>query len=260
MTNSKLWVSLILVMVLSFLVLGYFGYDLYHKAPPIPARVVTADGTVLFTGQDIMDGQNVWQSTGGQQNGTVWGHGSYVAPDWSADFLHRECVWLLDHWGQADFGKPYAELDLEHQGALRARLKAEIRTNTHHPETGDIVVSAVRAQAIQAVRAHYETLYSDDPALGELREAYALPNNVLRDDDRRKLLSAFYFWAAWGSRNEPSGPDDDLHTELAAGAADRQPPDRLEYRVVGGQLCAVVGGHRRAGLVLCDIETRRARG
>ncbi|MBX3179713.1 MAG: nitric-oxide reductase large subunit [Candidatus Hydrogenedentes bacterium] len=197
MTDRKLWISLILVMVLSFLVLGYFGYDLYHTAPPIPERVVTAGGTVLFTGQDIKDGQNVWQSTGGQQNGTVWGHGSYVAPDWSADFLHRECVWLLDHWGQADFGKPYAELNLEQQGALRARLKSEIRTNTHNPETGNIVVSEVRAQAIQAVRAHYETLYSDDPSLAELREAYALPNNVLRDDDRREKLSAFYFWAAW---------------------------------------------------------------
>ena len=207
MTDRKLWISLILVMVLSFLVLGYFGYDLYHKAPPIPGRVVTADGTVLFTGQDIMDGQNVWQSTGGQQNGTVWGHGSYVAPDWSADFLHRECEWLLDHWGQADFGKSYAQLDLEQQGALRARLKAEIRTNTHDPETGDIVVSAVRAQSIQAVRAHYEALYSDDPALAELREAYALPDNVLRDDDRRERLSAFYFWAAWACGTNRPGQE-----------------------------------------------------
>jgi nitric oxide reductase subunit B len=207
MTNRRLWVSLALVMVLSFLTLGYFGYDLYHTAPPIPARVVSVGGTVLFTAQDIQDGQNVWQSTGGQQSGSVWGHGAYVAPDWSADFLHRECEWLLEHWAQADFGTPYASLDLERQAALRARLKAEIRTNTHNPETGDIVVSQTRASAIAAVRDHYETLYSDDPALAELRDAYAIPSNVLRDDVRREKLSAFYFWAAWACGTNRPGKD-----------------------------------------------------
>lgn len=197
MENKRLWVSLALVMVLSFAVLGYYGYDLYRTAPPLPAQVVTTDGTVLFTGKDIQDGQNVWQSTGGQQSGSVWGHGAYVAPDWSADFLHREAVWLLDHWAQADYGTAYSDLHLEQQAALRARLKAEIRTNTYNPETGNIVVSETRAKAIAAVRGHYETLYSDDPALAELREAYAIPNNVLRNDDRREKISAFYFWAAW---------------------------------------------------------------
>jgi len=91
---KKLWLSLTAVMTLSFLVLGYFGWEIYHQAPPVPKRVVTSDGKTVFTGQDIKDGQNVWQSIGGEEVGTVWGHGAYVAPDWSADWLHRESVWL----------------------------------------------------------------------------------------------------------------------------------------------------------------------
>ena len=87
--------------------LGYFGREVYRQAPPVPERVVTSDGPVLFTGQDIKDGQNVWQSMGGQEVGTVWGHGAYVAPDWSADWLHREATWMLDHWAEAEHGKPY---------------------------------------------------------------------------------------------------------------------------------------------------------
>ena len=79
----KLWISLIAVISLSFLVLGYYGTEIYRKMPPIPKRVVTAEGTVLFTGQDIKDGQNVWQSIGGQEVGSIWGHGAYVAPDWT---------------------------------------------------------------------------------------------------------------------------------------------------------------------------------
>ncbi len=87
-TYTKLWIGFIAVMVGSFAVLGYYGSEIYRKAPPIPEKVVTASGKVLFTGQDIKDGQNVWQSIGGQEVGTVWGHGAYVAHDLTADWMH----------------------------------------------------------------------------------------------------------------------------------------------------------------------------
>jgi len=208
MEYRKLWVGLFVVMSASFAVLGYYGLELYRQAPPIPDRVVTASGDVLFTGQNIKDGQNVWQSTGGQQVGTVWGHGSYVAPDWSADFLHRESEWLLAHWAKADYGADaYTDLGAEEQAALKARLKGEIRTNTYNVDTGDLVVSDLRAEAIAAVSEHYKLLYAGDPSLDELREAYAIPNNVLPDASRRDDLAAFYFWAAWVCGTNRPGDD-----------------------------------------------------
>ena len=73
--------------------------------PPIPERIVTDGGRVIYTASDIREGQNVWQSMGGQEVGTVWGHGAYVAPDWSADYLHREAAWLLDHCHGTGNGK-----------------------------------------------------------------------------------------------------------------------------------------------------------
>ncbi|MET3115710.1 nitric oxide reductase large subunit [Pedobacter sp. CG_S7] len=88
--EKKLWIAFILVTTISFAVLGYYGYEIYQKAPPLPGRVITTDGKVIFEGQDIKDGQNVWQSIGGQEVGSVWGHGAYLAPDWTADWLHRE--------------------------------------------------------------------------------------------------------------------------------------------------------------------------
>lgn len=192
------------VIAASFAVLLYFGNDLYHKKPPIPAKVTTPDGTVLYTGQDIRDGQNVWQSAGGQQMGSVWGHGAYVAPDWSADWLHRESVWLLNHWASAQFGKPYKDISATDQAALRAKLQEEMRTNTYKPDTGELTVSADRAAAIQAVAKHYVQLFSGAREQAELREAYAIPGNVLRDAERRHQLTGFFFWAAWAcAANRP---------------------------------------------------------
>jgi nitric oxide reductase subunit B len=121
MRYVRLWFGLGVVIVGSFAVLSYFGRELYRQAPPIPARVVATDGRVIYSGQDIREGQNVWQSLGGQEGGTVWGHGAYVAPDWSADYLHREATWILDRWAQDRGAKGYAELDDEARAALKGR-------------------------------------------------------------------------------------------------------------------------------------------
>ena len=116
----------------SFVILGGFGFELYRKAPPIPNRVVTTAGQVLFTGEEIRDGQNVWQSMGGQEVGTVWGHGAYVAPDWSADWLHRECV-SFSIAGRASARASLRSTRRRRQAGLRERLKKELRTNTYDP-------------------------------------------------------------------------------------------------------------------------------
>ena len=202
---KKLWLSLISVMAISFLVLGYYGTEIYRQAPPVPTRVVTTDGTVLFTGQDIKDGQNVWQSMGGQEVGTVWGHGAYVAPDWTADWLHRESVWLLNHWAAPSGGNTYDQLGAETRAALRERLKEEIRSNTFNPQTGDLVISPTRAEAFQAVSAHYTALFGDDPALQKLRKAYAIPADSIKTPERRRLINTFFFWAAWACGTDRPG-------------------------------------------------------
>ncbi|MGE5672642.1 MAG: nitric-oxide reductase large subunit [Mycobacterium leprae] len=194
---TRLWTALILVILLSFGVLGYYGREIYLQAPPIPQRVVTSTGTLLFTGQDIKDGQSAWQSMGGQEVGTVWGHGAYVAPDWSADWLHREATLLLDRWGQAAFGQPYAKVSDEQQATLKARLVREMRTNTYNPSSGDLVVSPDRAAAVAANSAYYTGLFGNAPELNALRDAYAIRTNTLTDPARLRTLNAFFFWASW---------------------------------------------------------------
>ena len=109
-STSRLWRWLGLIFVLSFGALGYLGWQIYLSAPPIPASVATADGAVLFTGEQIQRGQQAWLSAGGQQLGTVWGHGSYVAPDWTADWLHRESIAWLDLSARRETSHGYAEL------------------------------------------------------------------------------------------------------------------------------------------------------
>lgn len=77
---NKLWIAFACVMVFSFLVLDWIGTRIYQEMPPIPEQVVTTDSQTLIAANYIAAGQNVWQTLGGMEVGSVWGHGSYVAP------------------------------------------------------------------------------------------------------------------------------------------------------------------------------------
>ena len=109
-SSRKLWAWLGVIFLLSFAVLGWIGREIYLTAPPIPTQVVQTDGQVVFTGPQVQRGQEAWLSAGGQQLGSVWGHGSYVAPDWSADWLHREALALQDALAQKEFKTTYVLL------------------------------------------------------------------------------------------------------------------------------------------------------
>ena len=226
MTTRRLWIAFATMIVVSFGVLGFYGHEIYIKAPPIPSKVVSDSGQTLLTGDDVRNGQNVWQSIGGQELGTVWGHGAYVAPDWSADWLHREAVHMLDDFAQADYATSFANLDVEKQAALQARLQADVRTNTHDPKTGIVTVSAARARAMAAVAAYYRGLFMDDPALAATRSAYAMTVDTVKDAERMRQLNAFFFWTSWTCvTNRPHGevsytnnwPPDDLVANRPAG-------------------------------------------
>jgi len=208
MKYRNLWITLSAVIIVSFVVLIYLGTEIYNVAPPIPSRIITEEGRLVTTGDEIKDGLNVWQSTGGQQLGTIWGHGSYIAPDWSADWLHRESVILLNKFAQERYNQPYEKLSEENQALLRTLLQKELRRNTYDEKSGEIIISKERGEAFQELYEYYSGLFTNDPQLADIREAYAMPENTIKDSERLKPLSSFFFWAAWACVT--NRPNDDI--------------------------------------------------
>lgn len=194
----RLWIMFTLVMGVSFLVLGWIGTRIYQEMPPIPSQVVSSDGSTVIADGEIQAGQNVWQSMGGMEVGSVWGHGSYIAPDWTADWLHREAVFILDRWAMDEFGAEFGKLDGEKQAQLQGRLTQMMRSNNYDPATKTITLSPIRLEAFQSNLTHYSDVFTNG------KTEYAIPKGAVTDPDRLKKLSSFFFWTSWAaSTNRP---------------------------------------------------------
>ena len=87
---SRAWVQVTaLVLLIGMAVLGFLGYRAYTADPPIAAQVLTPDGRVVYTGDDVRDGQALFLREGLMEYGSIFGHGAYLGPDFTADYLHR---------------------------------------------------------------------------------------------------------------------------------------------------------------------------
>jgi nitric oxide reductase subunit B len=201
----KLWIGLAVVFCLSFAALGWLGREIYLAAPPIPELIRTPDGQTLYSGEQVQNGQRAWLAAGGQQLGSVWGHGAYVAPDWSADWLHREAVAYRALQARKLFQTAYESLTVAQRGAVDQVVREDLRANTYDPVTRTVLVSEARAAAIREVEQHFVDLFGAAASLDAVREKYAMTANVLPSAEDRKALAAFFFWSAWSAVTDRPG-------------------------------------------------------
>ncbi len=199
--DRRWWIALLVVVLGSFAVLLYMGAKINQDKPPVPQTVqVRGDGQVM-THDDIVQGQRIWQSLGGQEIGSVWGHGAYVAPDWTADWLHREAVFILDAWAKEDGGTTYAALPAEQQALFKGRLMEVLRTNTYDADSGTVTIDPIREQAWRANSAYYAKLFADG------HDHYAIQKGLLTDPVQAQQMADFFWWTSWSASTNRPGDD-----------------------------------------------------
>src|ERR1035437_8179601 len=179
---SKGWIQAVaLVMLFGFFIMGLLAYRTYTDEPPIPAQVVDANGKVLFTGQDITAGQEIFLKNGLMEYGSIFGHGAYLGPDFTADYLHRAAEMAGDYYGGTS------------SDATRQRTIDDFKTNRYDRATGVLIYSAAQTDAFQKLTAYYAGFF------GTPTTKFGLRPNAITDPEKIRQLTAFFSWSAWAA-------------------------------------------------------------
>ena len=165
----------------------------YHNAPPIPAQVVDARGNVLFTSADIGAGQAVFLKYGLMDNGSIWGHGAYLGPDYSAVALHGMGTETAAAIARHQYGRPVALLTPGQQAAVAAEAAVELKTNRY-----DVASQTLALTPSQTAAHRQQVIGWTDYFLHPARNG-GLKAGLITDPGELRQFTAFVTWAAWVS-------------------------------------------------------------
>jgi nitric oxide reductase subunit B len=184
------------VLLAGFSILTVITVMTYRNAPPIPSRVTDPSGQVVFTGEDILNGQEVFLKYALMEHGTLWGHGAYLGPDYSAAYLHREAEIVRDAIARERFGHEFTALVPEDREAAAAIVKDVLKTNRYDPATGTLSYTAGEEASFTKQTTEW-TAYFDHGAPG-------LPAGFIKHPEEVRSLAAYFAWASWSARaNRP---------------------------------------------------------
>jgi len=202
-TNLSPWWrhAAILVMIGGFSVLTFVTVLTYANAPPIPDRAVDAAGNMVFTGADIQKGQEVFFKYGLMEHGTLWGHGAYLGPDYSAEYLHRLSEVTRDTIAVEKYGRPFAQLSPDEQTVASAQVRRVLKENRYEPASRTLLLTSGEVAAARSQTAEWSDYFTKQGA------APGLPASYIKDSTELRALSAFFAWAAWAESANRPGKD-----------------------------------------------------
>jgi nitric oxide reductase subunit B len=189
MPISSRWAQgAILTYIVGFAILGILAYLVYADQPPIPARVVSQSGETLFTHDDILRGMNVFQRYGLMEYGTVYGHGAYLGPDFTAEYLHHTAEYLNQQYQR----QPLAGI------SARDRVVAELHQNTYDAASDTLTWTDARAAAHGKMAQYHQAAFRGRSSHGGAQAEW------ITDPEELRQLSAFIAWTAWtGTADRP---------------------------------------------------------
>lgn len=191
---SPWWIrSLVIVMVVGFTLLLTITILAYRDAPPIPTKIADAKGNTLFTGDDIRAGQAVFLKYGLMNNGSIWGHGAYLGPDYSAVALHRIGEDMARVLAQHHYGKDLEQLTPFERVAVQAKTAAILKINLYDATTDTLRFTPIEATAYRQQIEYWTNYFKRSSGNGGLK-----PNTITNPTELRQF-TAFVTWAAWAS-------------------------------------------------------------
>ncbi len=199
---SPWWkISVIAVIAVCFSVLIWLAIKGYKDAPPVPESVVTPTGDLLFTGEDITAGQEVFLKYALMENGTIWGHGAYLGPDFSADYLHTLTTAAAKVIAGQQAGFEFSQPAAVERAVVNAEVRQLLKQNRYDSRTGKLIFTDIEAGSYHDQIGKWAAYFSKPLA------SAGLPAKYITDPQELRQLTAFFAWTAWASTANRPGKD-----------------------------------------------------
>jgi nitric oxide reductase subunit B len=191
---SPFWkLAVLLVLIIGFGLLSLVTVKTYAGAPPIPAQVQDSQGRALFTRADIEHGQDVFFKYALMEHGTLWGHGAYLGPDYTAEDLHRLGEIGRETLARDTYGKPFGALPPGEALAVGELLKQQLKQNRYQPGTGILTFTPAETASHRIQAGEWRNYFNGAEA------APGLPRNYIRDEAELRHLNDYFAWATWAT-------------------------------------------------------------
>ncbi|MGA9750756.1 MAG: nitric-oxide reductase large subunit, partial [Acidobacteriota bacterium] len=191
----------ILVMIAGFSILSIVTMLSYKYAPPIPEKVVDGSGATIMTGRDIEHGQAVFLKYGLMEHGTLWGHGAYLGPDYSAEYLHRLALIDQQTIARDNFSRPFDQLAAGEADAVKAETATSLQKNRYDAATKTLVFTPGEVAAYQTQAKEWAAYFTQKD------HAPGLPADYIKNPKDLQDLSSYFAWAAWATVARRPGKD-----------------------------------------------------
>lgn len=182
------WLPLSLIFGVSMVGLIMIGVHTYTEAPPIPSYI-SADKKTVFSKEDILKGQAVFQKYALMEYGSMFGDGTNRGPDYTAEALHYVTGYMNSYY-QSDAG------DIPNAALLRKgiaeQVKDEIKANHYNSGDNSVILSDAQVFATGELVKLYIQKFTDASSPGAFK-----PAGYLTNTEEIKNLTAFFFWGAW---------------------------------------------------------------
>ena len=179
MVISPLWFQgVVLTFLFGFAILSYLAIRVYQDQAPIPGRVVSEKGQVILTREDILDGQEAFLTYGLMQYGSIYGHGAYLGPDFTADYLHRQALKMQQLQGG--------------DGKAEEKVRQQLQANRYDPKTDTLTWTDEQIQAFDWLWERYREEF-----LNRERSGAGLGPRAIPDPSEARQITAFIAWTAW---------------------------------------------------------------
>jgi nitric oxide reductase subunit B len=234
---SKWWRhAAILVAIAGFAVLSFVTMRTYRDAPPIADRAVGPDGAVVYTNADVLRGQDVFLQYALMEHGSLWGHGAYLGPDYSATYLHRSTEIMRDAFAKGRHAKPYAALAPGEASGVADAVRVELRTNRFDAATGTLTLSAAAVASFTTQKAEWRAYFGSDAT------PPGLPARYIDDAAKTDALTAYFAWAAWATTAVRPGEDYSYTNNWPFDPAAGNAPSTAAYFWSAMSLVTLLGG------------------